>query len=57
MSEIVLETIGNRTTAELGPRGTSCTMVENLVTRLDTMMENTVIGGSSGWSIEPITSI
>ena len=45
MSEIVLETIGNSAAAELEPRGTSRTMVENLVTRLDTMMENTVVCG------------
>ena len=47
MSEIVLETIGNSAAAELEPRGTSRTMVENLVTRLDTMME-------IQWLVDPL---
>ena len=51
MSEIVLETKGNSAAAELEPRETSRTMLENLVMRLDTMMENTVVGGSFGWSL------
>ena len=40
MYEIVYVTMGSSSAAELEPRGTSRTMVENLVIRLDTIMEN-----------------
>ena len=42
MSEIVLITIGNSAAEELEPGGASLTMVENLVIKLDTIIENSI---------------
>ena len=45
MSEIVLVTMGNFAAAELEPRATSRTMVENLVIRLDQGWANFFLKG------------
>ena len=41
--------------AEEEPNGINRTIEENLVDKLETIIENTVVYGSSGLSIDPIT--
>ena len=43
MSELFLAIIGKSPVAELEPKGTKRTIVENLVIKLDTIIENTVV--------------
>ena len=47
--------MGYKVSAEEEPNGINRTTEENLVDKLETIIENTVVCGSSGLSIDPIT--